>query len=171
MGEVARALRVVCLIPSLRRGVSAEVSSIQQTIASTSCVTRGWLCGRQIMSPREMSISSLSVMLTDIGEKASSTGPSAVSIDLTVEKNVLSVHAERSRPAHDDTIEMVASERPCGTFSRQLFLGDTLDPDGIEAEYESGVLTLRIPISERAKPRKVQIRGHDDGTDQVAISA
>lgn len=90
-------------------------------------------------------------------------------IDLTVEKNVLTVHAERSRPLHDDTIEMVASERPQGTFSRQLFLGDTLDPDGIEAEYEAGVLTLRIPIAERAKPRKVQIKGHDD--ERVPIGA
>jgi HSP20 family protein len=90
-------------------------------------------------------------------------------IDLTVEKNVLTVHAERSRPHHDEGIEMVASERPQGTFSRQLFLGDTLDPDGIEAEYEAGVLTLRIPIAERAKPRKVQIKGHSD--ERVPIGA
>lgn len=90
-------------------------------------------------------------------------------IDLTVEKNVLTVHAERSRPDHDASIEMVASERPQGTFSRQLFLGDTLDPDGIEAEYEAGVLTLRIPIAERAKPRKVQIKARDD--ERVALGA
>jgi HSP20 family protein len=90
-------------------------------------------------------------------------------IDLTVEKNVLTVHAERVRPEHDEDIEMVASERPQGTFSRQLFLGDTLDPDRIEAEYESGVLTLRIPIAERAKPRKVEIKGNDN--DRVSISA
>ena len=96
-------------------------------------------------------------------------GVASDSIDLTVEKNVLTVHAERSRPAHDGEIEMVAAERPQGTFSRQLFLGDTLDPDRIEADYEAGVLTLRIPIAERAKPRKVQINGHDD--DRVAISA
>jgi len=83
-------------------------------------------------------------------------------IDLTVEKNVLTVHAERNRPTSSDNIEMVANERPQGTFSRQLFLGDTLDPDGIEADYQSGVLTLRIPISERAKPRKVEISTRDD---------
>jgi HSP20 family protein len=91
------------------------------------------------------------------------------SIDLTVEKNVLTVHAERSRPANGDDVEMVVSERPQGTFSRQLFLGDTLDPDGIEADYQAGVLTLRIPIAERAKPRKVEIRHNDDG--RVAIDA
>jgi HSP20 family protein len=83
------------------------------------------------------------------------------SIDLTVEKNVLTVHAERSRPAEADDIEMVAAERPQGSFSRQLFLGDTLDPDRIEAEYASGVLTLTIPIAERAKPRKVEVRTSD----------
>lgn len=90
-------------------------------------------------------------------------------IDLTVEKNVLTVHAERSRPVGNDEVEMVAAERPQGTFSRQLFLGDTLDPDGIEADYEAGVLTLRIPIAERAKPRKVEIKGSDVG--RVPIDA
>ncbi len=96
-------------------------------------------------------------------------GVDADSIDLTVEKNVLTVHAERTRPASGDDVEMVAAERPQGTFSRQLFLGDTLDTDGIEADYQAGVLTLRIPISERAKPRKVQINNHDEG--RVAIDA
>jgi HSP20 family protein len=96
-------------------------------------------------------------------------GVATESIDLTVEKNVLTVHAERSRPDHGDDIEMLVSERPQGTFTRQLFLGDTLDADRIEAEYESGVLTLRIPIAERAKPRKVEIKAHDPG--RVAIDA
>ena len=94
-------------------------------------------------------------------------GPDA--IDLTVEKNVLTVHAERSRPPSSENIEMVAAERPQGSFSRQLFLGDTLDAERIEAEYEAGVLTLRIPIAERAKPRKVQIKTQDNG--KVAIDA
>jgi len=90
-------------------------------------------------------------------------------IDLTVEKNVLTVHAERARPQSSEDIEMVANERPQGTFSRQLFLGDTLDPDGIEAEYQAGVLTLRIPISERAKPRKVEISSK--GNERISIDA
>jgi HSP20 family protein len=91
------------------------------------------------------------------------------SIELTVEKNVLTVHAERSRPADSDNIEMVAAERPQGSFSRQLFLGDTLDPDRIEADYAAGVLTLKIPIAERAKPRRVEVKGTDEA--KVAIDA
>jgi HSP20 family protein len=78
------------------------------------------------------------------------------SIDLTVEKNVLTVHAERRRPGDED-IELVAGERPHGTFSRQLFLGETLDSDRIEARYHDGVLTLTLPIAEKAKPRRVPI--------------
>jgi HSP20 family protein len=79
------------------------------------------------------------------------------SIDLTVEKNVLTVHAERQRQVGDD-VELVVGERPQGSFSRQLFLGDTLDSDAIDASYVDGVLTLRIPIAEKAKPRRVEIR-------------
>ena len=96
-------------------------------------------------------------------------GVSADSIELTVEKNVLTVHARRTRPEGSDDIEMVAAERPQGTFSRQLFLGDTLDADGIEADYQAGVLTIRIPVAERAKPRRVEIKGHDEG--RVPIDA
>jgi HSP20 family protein len=80
------------------------------------------------------------------------------SIDLTVEQNVLTVHAVRSR-SDDSAVEMIVAERPQGTFSRQLFLGQTLDTDHIEAEYQDGVLRLRIPVAERAKPRKVEISG------------
>ena len=79
-------------------------------------------------------------------------------IDLTIEKNVLTVSAERRWPANEQQ-EVVVSERPQGTFSRQLFLGDTLDADRIDASCEDGVLTLRIPVSEQAKPRKVQVSG------------
>lgn len=78
------------------------------------------------------------------------------SIDLTVERNVLTVRAERTRPA-DDKVELVAAERPMGTFTRRLFLGDTLDVDRMEAGYDAGVLTLRIPVAEKAKPRKVAV--------------
>ena len=78
------------------------------------------------------------------------------SIDLTVERNVLSIHAERRRPA-DDCVEMLIAERPHGTFSRQLFLGDTLDTTKLEADYADGVLTVRLPVTERAKPRRVPI--------------
>jgi HSP20 family protein len=83
-------------------------------------------------------------------------GASADSIDLTVEQNVLSVHAERKPPVGDNA-ERVVDERSYGVFSRQLFLGETLDADKLTAAYDAGVLTLRIPIAEKAKPRKVEI--------------
>jgi HSP20 family protein len=78
------------------------------------------------------------------------------SIECTVERNVLTVRAERRRPAGDQ-VELVAAERPMGTFTRRLFLGDTLDTDRLEAGYDAGVLTLRIPVAERAKPRRVAV--------------
>lgn len=90
-------------------------------------------------------------------------GVSSDSIDLTVEKNVLTVHAERRR-AEAEGVELVVGERPQGTFSRQLFLGETLDADRLEAQYTDGVLTLRVPIAEKAKPRRVPIgvsNGHN----------
>ena len=78
------------------------------------------------------------------------------SIDLTVEKNVLTVSAER-RWEPEEGNEVVVAERPQGHFTRQLFLGEGLDADGIEADYDSGVLTVRVPVAEQAKPRKVQV--------------
>src|SRR3954453_21429602 len=81
-------------------------------------------------------------------------GVNAESIDLTIEKNVLTVHAERKRSLPDDT-EMLVAERPYGTFSRQLFLGDTLDSERLSASYADGVLTIKLPVAERAKPRRV----------------
>ncbi|MCE0767297.1 Hsp20/alpha crystallin family protein [Pseudonocardia kujensis] len=80
------------------------------------------------------------------------------SIDLDVERNVLTVKAERT-PNYDEGAEVQVSERPRGVFSRQLFLGETLDPDNITAHYDAGVLTLRVPIVEQAKPRKISIGG------------
>jgi HSP20 family protein len=80
------------------------------------------------------------------------------SIDLDVERNVLTVKAERT-PTYGDDVELQVAERPRGVFSRQLFLGDTLDADRIEARYDAGVLTLRLPIAEKAKPRKIEITG------------
>jgi HSP20 family protein len=80
------------------------------------------------------------------------------SIDLDVERNVLTVKAERT-PTYGEDVELQVAERPRGVFSRQLFLGDTLDADRIEAHYDAGVLTLRLPIAEKAKPRKIEITG------------
>jgi HSP20 family protein len=80
------------------------------------------------------------------------------SIDLNVERNVLTVKAERT-PAYGEDVELQAAERPRGVSSRQLFLSDTLDTEHIEASYDAGVLTLRIPVAERAKPHKIEITG------------
>ena len=84
------------------------------------------------------------------------------SIDLTVEKNVLTVSAQRSwQPQEGD--QVVASERPQGSFSRQLFLGESLDTEHISAGYANGVLTVTIPVAEAAKPRKVEITSGGNG--------
>lgn len=85
-------------------------------------------------------------------------GVDADSIDLTVERNVLTVHAER-KPSVADTAERVVAERTYGVFSRQLFLGDTLDVENLTADYDAGVLTIKIPVAEQAKPRKVEVSG------------
>ncbi|HWD80163.1 MAG TPA: Hsp20/alpha crystallin family protein [Kribbella sp.] len=82
-------------------------------------------------------------------------------IELDVERNVLTVKAERRPPEVPENVEMQVAERPLGVFSRQLFLGDTLDTDKIEAHYDAGVLTLRIPIAEQAKPRRIVVTGAD----------
>ncbi|MBJ8344399.1 Hsp20/alpha crystallin family protein [Antrihabitans sp. YC2-6] len=81
------------------------------------------------------------------------------SLDLDIERNVITVRAER--PDLDTTRDMLAAERPRGVFSRQLFLGENLDTDRIEAEYTDGVLRLRIPVAEKAKPRKIDIAHHN----------
>jgi HSP20 family protein len=86
-------------------------------------------------------------------------GVSPDSVDIDVERNVLTVKAER--PPRDGEYEMVAAERPRGIFSRQLILGDTLDADQVSASYDSGVLTLRIPVAEKAKPRKIAISSNN----------
>jgi HSP20 family protein len=94
-------------------------------------------------------------------------GVDPAAIDLDVERNVLTVKAERRPAQATENVEMQVAERPLGVFSRQLFLGDTLDTDRIDAGYESGVLTLRIPIAERAKPRKIAIANADSGQHQI----
>ncbi|MCS7477643.1 Hsp20/alpha crystallin family protein [Umezawaea endophytica] len=94
-------------------------------------------------------------------------GVAADAIELDVERNVLTVKAERRPAVSADTVETQVSERPLGVFSRQLFLGDTLDTENIQAGYEAGVLTLRIPISEKAKPRKISITAGDRNVKQI----
>jgi HSP20 family protein len=83
-------------------------------------------------------------------------------IELSVERNVLTVKAERRPPLRDENVEMQVSERSLGVYSRQLFLGETLDTEHIHADYNAGVLTLRIPVAERAKPRTISISSAED---------
>jgi HSP20 family protein len=94
-------------------------------------------------------------------------GVSPDAIDLDVERNVMTVRAERRPTVSDQDVEMQVAERPLGVFSRQLFLGDSLDPEHIQASYESGVLTLRIPVAEQAKPRKIAITGAAEQPKQI----
>jgi HSP20 family protein len=89
-------------------------------------------------------------------------GVEADSIELTVEDNVLTVKAERPSPSTGEGIETLVSERPYGTFTRQVFLGDNLDTEHIQAEYQSGVLVLSIPVAQHAKPRRIQVTGSSD---------
>ena len=96
-------------------------------------------------------------------------GVAQESIDLDVERNVLTVRAERV-PNNGDW-EMLASERPRGMFSRQLVLGDNLDLDRIEATYDSGVLRLAVPVAEKAKPRKIEVTAGSGATGRSAIEA
>jgi len=95
-------------------------------------------------------------------------GVARESIDLDVERNVLTVKAERV--ARNGDWEMLASERPRGLFSRQLVLGDNLDLQHIEATYDGGVLRLRVPVAEKAKPRKIEVK-MNSSDDTKAINA
>jgi HSP20 family protein len=88
-------------------------------------------------------------------------------IELNVERNVLTVKAERRPNPVGQDVEMQVAERPLGVFSRQLFLGDTLDSEHITASYEAGVLTLHIPVAEQAKPRRIEISNADKGVRQI----
>ena len=86
-------------------------------------------------------------------------------LDVDVERNVLTIKAER--PARNGDWTMLAAERPTGHFSRQLVLGDNLDLEHVDASYEAGVLRLRVPVAEKAKSRKVSIQGIASGVSEA----
>lgn len=96
-------------------------------------------------------------------------GVPADSIDLDVERNVVTVRAERA--VRDEDREMLAAERARGVFSRQLVLGDNLDTEHIRASYDAGVLRLEIPVAESAKPRRIEITSGSRGREQHALTA
>ncbi len=83
-------------------------------------------------------------------------GVNSDSIDINVERSVLTVTAERTWNRQDDD-RAYLTERPSGVFQRQVHLGESLDTEGIEADFTDGVLTLRVPISETAKARKIEV--------------
>jgi len=93
-------------------------------------------------------------------------GVNVDSVNLDIERNVLTVRAERRDPTQPN-VELIASERPRGVFSRQLILGDTLDTEKVRAHYADGVLTLRIPVLEQAKPRKIEITHTQDKMQEI----
>ena len=93
-------------------------------------------------------------------------GVDLYSVDLDVPRNILTVRAERRRSTGENT-QMIAAERPRGVFRRQLILGDTLDTDRLQASYAAGVLTLRIPVAEKARPRKITNAAPDAGRGQL----
>ena len=98
-------------------------------------------------------------------------GVAADSIDISVERNVLTVTAERDS-AREEGDRFYLAERHRGTFRRQVNLGEGLDAEGIEADYHDGVLTLRVPVAQQAKPRKIEIRsGHTEQLDAAPIDA
>ncbi len=91
-------------------------------------------------------------------------------IDIDIERNVLTVRAERRPIDLGEHAQATLTERPFGVFSRQMFLGDALDTDRIDATYQNGVLALRIPIAEKAKPRKITVGGHAEAEHKVLNS-
>ena len=88
-------------------------------------------------------------------------------VDLDVERNVLTIKAER--PTLEAKQEVLAAERPRGVFSRQLVLGDNLDLTRVEADYASGVLRLRVPVAEQAKPRKITINSSEHARQAISV--
>jgi HSP20 family protein len=97
-------------------------------------------------------------------------GVNPQSIEVTVEKNVLTVGAERAWVPEQDSQLVMLAERPQGRFSRQLYLGEDVETDKVAASYDAGVLTVRIPVAEHAKPRKVQITS-GGGAEPIAAAA
>jgi HSP20 family protein len=92
-------------------------------------------------------------------------GVDPAGIDVTVDRKVLTVRAERKRVEREG-LRLLVAERAMGTFTRQVFLSDTLDTDHLEARYDNGVLTLTIPVTESVEPRKVEIA--TGGREQLA---
>jgi HSP20 family protein len=90
-------------------------------------------------------------------------------VEVTAERNVVSVRASRESPRQEGD-EVMVDERPHGSFSRQIILGENLDAERMQASYDQGVLTLMIPVAEQAKPRRVEVSGQAGSPQQVSAS-
>jgi len=90
------------------------------------------------------------------------------SVDITTERNTLTIKAER-RAEYEDGQNVLIAERPQGTFTRQLQLGDTVDTENIQASYSEGVLHLTLPMTQAAQPRRVQVRTEGSGQRQITV--
>ena len=98
-------------------------------------------------------------------------GADSDSLDVSVERNVLTVTGER-RWQREEGDQIYLSERRQGGFRRQVTLGDGLDADAIEADYTDGVLTLKVPVAEKAQPRKIDVRnGSSASQDAIETTA
>ena len=97
-------------------------------------------------------------------------GTSPNDVDVTAERNVITVRASRQSPRQEGD-ELLVDERPHGSFSRQLILGETMDTDRMQATYDQGVLTLMIPVSEQAKPRRIEVAAQPGSPQPVSTSA
>ncbi|MQY05695.1 Hsp20/alpha crystallin family protein [Actinomadura macrotermitis] len=89
------------------------------------------------------------------------------SIEVTVDRGVLTVSAQRQEE-YGENDRLFVRERVMGAFTRRVYLSEHLDADAIEAAYDNGVLAVRIPVLERAKPRKVAVQ---QSADQKAIKS
>lgn len=90
------------------------------------------------------------------------------SVELTVDNHVLTIKATRHAPTMQEGVQPVIAERPWGEFTRQVLLGDNLDIEKIQAEYEGGVLTVTLPVAEHAKPRRIDVSVKDNSTTVAA---
>lgn len=97
-------------------------------------------------------------------------GVSPSNVEVTAERNVISVRASRESPRQEGD-ELLIDERPHGNFSRQIVLGENLDSDHMQASYDQGVLTLVIPVAEQAKPRRIEVAAQASSPQPVGTSA
>ena len=154
--HVFAGVKIKSLAPNRAYTVRLEAYQIDPAVSATAAV-------RVDLNDNHQSETSFSTNLTGPGIVV---GSSEDTLDIDVERNVLTVKAERV--ARNGDWEMLASERPRGLFSRQLVLGDNLDLERIEASYADGVLRLRIPVAEKARPRKIEVNYSEQGTPALS---